>query len=68
MINADVPQRLLDFIAGFVSNQTTFLLLLLLFLLVLGAILDIFSAIVLVVPLILPAVSSGFSVTLTATY
>ena len=41
-------------VSSLVSSQTTFLLLLLLFLLVLGAILDIFSAIVLVVPLILP--------------
>ncbi|MDJ0911566.1 MAG: TRAP transporter large permease subunit [Woeseiaceae bacterium] len=61
MINADVPQKLLDFIAGFVSNQTTFLILLLVFLLILGAILDIFSAIVLVVPLILP-IAAGYDV------
>ncbi len=54
MIDAGVPQQLLGFIGEFVSSQTTFLLLLLVFLLILGAILDIFSAIVLVVPLILP--------------
>ena len=54
MIDAGVPQQLLAFIGEFVSSQTTFLLLLLVFLLILGAILDIFSAIVLVVPLILP--------------
>ncbi len=61
MINADVPQKLLEFIAGFVSSQTTFLILLLVFLLILGAILDIFSAIVLVVPLILP-IAAGYDV------
>jgi C4-dicarboxylate transporter, DctM subunit len=54
MIDAGVPQRLLEYMSDFVTSQTSFLLLLLVFLLVLGAILDIFSAIVLIVPLILP--------------
>lgn len=54
MITADVPQQLLEFITTFVSSQASFLFLLFIFLLILGAILDIFSAIVLVVPLILP--------------
>ncbi len=54
MIDAGVPQQLLGLVAGAVSSPTSFLALLLVFLLVLGAILDIFSAIVLVVPLILP--------------
>jgi len=54
MIDAQVPQSLLAFVAEYVESQTSFLWLLLLFLLVLGAILDIFAAIVLVVPLILP--------------
>ncbi len=58
MIGAGIPQMLLEFVAGLVTSQTTFLVLLLLFLLVLGAILDIFSAIVLVVPLILPIAAS----------
>jgi C4-dicarboxylate transporter DctM subunit len=61
MIDSEVPQRLLAFVAEMVSSQTSFLILLLLFLLVLGAILDIFSAIVLVVPLILP-IAAGFGV------
>ncbi len=61
MIDAEIPQRLLELVASMVSSQTTFLILLLLFLLVLGAILDIFSAIVLVVPLILP-IASGYGV------
>ena len=61
MIEAEVPQRLLQLVAELVSSETSFLLLLLLFLLVLGAILDIFSAIVLVVPLILP-IAAGFGV------
>ena len=53
-IIADVPSALFEYLSEFVSSQTTFLILLLLFLLVLGAFLDIFSAIVLVVPLLLP--------------
>lgn len=54
MIDAGVPQKLLAWVGAFVTSEFSFLLLLLGFLLVLGAILDIFSAIVLVVPLILP--------------
>ncbi|MBT8079830.1 MAG: TRAP transporter large permease subunit [Gammaproteobacteria bacterium] len=54
MIDAGVPQQLLAYVSEFVNSQASFLFLLLLFLLILGAILDIFSAIVLVVPLILP--------------
>ena len=54
MIDAGVPQKLLQFVSELVQGEFSFLLLLLLFLLALGAILDIFSAIVLVVPLILP--------------
>jgi len=54
MIDAGVPQQILAYVAELVSSQASFLLLLFVFLLILGAILDIFSAIVLVVPLILP--------------
>lgn len=54
MIDAGVPQKLFEVMSDFVSSQASFLFLLLIFLLILGAILDIFSAIVLVVPLILP--------------
>lgn len=54
MIDAQVPEMLVGYVNEFVSGPTSFMLLLFLFLLVLGAILDIFSALVLVVPLILP--------------
>ena len=57
MIDAGVPQRLFEIIDTYVAGQATFLLALLIFLLILGALLDIFSAIVLVVPLILPIAS-----------
>ncbi|MEC7804155.1 MAG: TRAP transporter large permease subunit [Pseudomonadota bacterium] len=61
MIDAEVPQRLISLVGELVSNRTSFLFLLVLFLLALGAILDIFSALVLVVPLILP-VAAEFGV------
>ena len=61
MIDAEIPQKLFEIVASMVSSQTTFLILLLFFLLILGAILDIFSAIVLVVPLILP-IAAGYGV------
>jgi len=55
MIDQGVPQRLLELLASSVDTRAGFLCLLLLFFLVLGAIVDIFSAIVLVVPLLMPA-------------
>ena len=54
MIDAQIPELLVGYVDRLVSGPTSFLLLLFFFLLVLGAILDIFSALVLVVPLILP--------------
>lgn len=54
LIDAGIPQKLFELIRGAVESPLAFLLLLNIFLLVLGAILDIFSALVLVVPLILP--------------
>ena len=61
MIDAGVPQKLLETVSELVTSPLSFLILLLVFLLILGAILDIFSAIVLVVPLILP-VAAQFGV------
>lgn len=54
MIDAGVPERLFAMVDAYVAGQASFLFALLIFLLILGAILDIFSAIILVVPLILP--------------
>lgn len=54
MIDVGVPQMLFSIVSETVDGPNAFLLALLIFLLALGAILDIFSAIVLVVPLILP--------------
>jgi len=54
MIDIGVPERLFGYIDSFVGGQASFLFALIVFLLILGAILDIFSALVLVVPLITP--------------
>ena len=60
LIDAEVPMRLFTLIQRLVSDKIVFLVLLNLLLLMLGAILDIFSALVIMVPLILPvAVSYG---------
>ncbi|MBL3599857.1 MAG: TRAP transporter large permease subunit [gamma proteobacterium endosymbiont of Lamellibrachia anaximandri] len=54
MIDQEIPTQLFDWIRARVSDPLTFLMLLNLFLLVLGTMLDIFSALVLMVPLLLP--------------
>ena len=60
LIDTEVPTRLFDTIHAHVQEKWTFLILLNLFLLVLGMMLDIFSALVLIVPIILPiAVAYG---------
>lgn len=60
LIDAEVPMRLFEWVKQHIDDKLSFLLLLNLFLLVLGAMLDIFSALVIVVPLIVPiAVSYG---------
>ncbi len=60
LIDTDVPSRLFDFIREHIDNKLTFLIVLNIFLLVLGMMLDIFSALVIIVPIILPiAVNYG---------
>ncbi|UCB54542.1 MAG: TRAP transporter large permease subunit [Thiotrichales bacterium] len=54
MIDAQLPMQMLDILEQHISSPLEFLLLLNLFLLVVGAMMDIFSAIIVVVPLILP--------------
>jgi len=54
IIDAQLPMILLDTIENHISSPLQFLLLLNLFLLLVGAMMDIFSAIIVVVPLILP--------------
>ena len=60
LIDAEIPNRAFEFIQAHIDNKLTFLILLNILLLILGAILDIFSAIIIMVPLILPiAVAYG---------
>jgi len=54
LIDAEVPIKLFDAVRSHISSPLTFLLALNVFLLALGMILDIFSAIVIMIPLILP--------------
>ncbi|MGE0623029.1 MAG: TRAP transporter large permease [Pseudomonadales bacterium] len=61
LIDAEVPQMLFEFMQAHVQSALGFLLLLNVLLLVLGAMLDIFSALVIVVPLILP-VAAGYGI------
>jgi tripartite ATP-independent transporter DctM subunit len=54
LIDAEIPQILFEWIQTYISSKITFLILLNIILLVLGAILDIFSALVIMIPLIVP--------------
>ena len=54
VIDAQIPQRLGDWVAATISSKYVFLLLLNLALLVVGSLMDIYSAILVVVPLIIP--------------
>ncbi len=61
LIDTEVPTRLFDFIQLHIDDKLTFLILLNLFLLTLGMMLDIFSAIVIIVPIILP-IAVGYGI------
>ncbi len=61
LIDAEVPSRLFEFIRERVDSKLTFLLLLNLFLLLLGMLLDIFSATVIMVPILLP-IALGYGI------
>lgn len=61
LVDQQIPMHLFHFIKTYISSKYTFLLLLNVFLLIVGCMLDIFSALVLVVPLILP-IAKGYGV------
>ena len=61
LVDAQVPQALFEFMQEHVTSPLTFLLLLNILLLLLGAILDIFAAIIIMVPLLLP-VAVGYGI------
>lgn len=58
LIDQQVPQQLFAFIKVHITSKIVFLVLLNLFLLIVGALIDIFSAIVVIVPLIVPIANS----------
>ncbi len=61
LVDAEIPQQLFEFMQTYVEHPLMFLLLLNILLLALGALLDIFSAIVIMVPLLLP-VAVGYDI------
>ena len=61
LVDIEAPQLLLEFVRNHVSSPWAFLLLLNVVLLLLGAILDIFSALVIMTPLLLP-VAMGYDI------
>lgn len=54
LVQEEVPMKILAAISGHIESRFTFLVLLTIFLLIVGCLMDIFSAIVVVVPLIIP--------------
>ncbi len=58
LIDQEVPNQLLNYIRQHIHDKWTFLLALNIFLLVVGCMIDMFSALILVVPLILPVAQS----------
>ena len=61
MVDEDVPLKMFALMKAHITNKYTFLLFLNIFLLAVGSLMDIFSAIVVVVPLILP-IAADFGV------
>ena len=54
LVDEEIPMQILDTMRDMISNKYVFLFFLNIFLLIVGAMMDIFSAIIVVVPLILP--------------
>ncbi len=61
LIDTEVPIKLFDFVRSHIDSKLTFLMLLNIFLLVLGMMLDVFSALVIIVPLMLP-IAAGYGI------
>jgi tripartite ATP-independent transporter DctM subunit len=56
--DAEVPAKILAWMQHFIKSPLTFLLFLNVFLLIVGALMDIFSAIMVIVPLLIPIANS----------
>lgn len=61
LVDEEFPVKILEFMQQFLTNKYSFLLFLNIFLLVVGSLMDIFSAIIVVVPLITP-IAQNFGV------
>jgi tripartite ATP-independent transporter DctM subunit len=61
LVDAEVPAKAAQWVQGHIQSRLLFLLALNIFLLIVGCLMDIFSAIVVVVPLILP-ISQAFNI------
>lgn len=61
MIDTEVPNRLFEFVRSHIDSKLTFLMLLNIFLLALGMMLDVFSSLVIIVPLMLP-IAVGYGI------
>lgn len=61
LVDASVPEKLFDLVKHYIDDKITFLLVLNLLLLVLGAMLDIFAALIIMIPLLVP-VALGYGV------
>ena len=54
LVDEEIPMKILEAMRTFITNKWVFLMVLNVFLLIVGCLMDIFSAIIVVVPLILP--------------
>jgi len=54
IVDAQVPQKIFDYVSQYITSKLMFLILLNVFLLIVGCLMDIFSAIIVVVPIITP--------------
>ncbi len=61
LVDQDVPQDMLEWMQSFIKSKYTFLIMLNIFLIIVGCLMDIFSAILVVVPLIVP-IAIGYDI------
>ncbi len=61
LVDQDVPQDILTWMQTYIHSKITFLIMLNIFLIIVGCLMDIFSAILVVVPLIVP-IATGFGI------
>lgn len=61
LIDTEIPNKLFEVVRANISDKFTFLMLLNIFLLILGTMLDIFSALVIMIPLLLP-IALGYDI------